>query len=217
MKKVLLIAAIFLAAASVAQAQMPRGTVSRQSQANVNVESCIKKTQNGIAVSRPSNNTMGCVAKPAGQGQLPKVTNPVKVTDPNKPYLHETWKQNTPNALYQSHFQSWANYHFDDVYEKMMWAQERRIDAHKALLELTEKQKLEKAKLQELFNKSMPEGQTSEQWMIDEMLKLEQKHAKQLAKAKEKCDKADRRYNEAVKKVQDARLEISRLEMVRFT
>ena len=98
----------------------------------------------------------------------------------------------------------------------MMWAQERRADAMKALSELPEKQRLEKAKLLELFEKSMPEGWENEPWMVEEMQKLEKKHAKQLAKAKEKLEKATRSYDWAVKRVQDARVDIYRLAMVKY-
>ena len=216
MKRLIFIAAIIFAAASMAQAQIPKVSQSRGNQVHFGAVSCEKNINTDKLMSSSPASNLTRVNKTVEPVKVPNPTNPVRTTNPSKPYLHESWKQNTPNVVYQNFFQSRANSIFNDAYEKMMWAQERRADAMKALSELPEKQRLEKAKLLERFEKSMPEGWENEPWMVEEMQKLEKKHAKQLAKAKEKLEKATRSYDRAVKRVQDARVDIYRLAMVKY-
>ena len=197
MKRYILIAAIFLAVASVAQAQMSGGSEQRQ-----------QKTNNGSTRIVTLNGHSNVNNSSPASIRLPKQVNGSST---------KRWKENTPNAVYQRTFQRNANYRYNEALDRMRDAQYQKMKAEKALAELSEKQQLEKAKLQELFKQSMPEGWENEQWMIDELQKLEKKHAKQIDKAQEKVRKATKRYDEAVKKVRDTRFEISRRALVRFT
>lgn len=199
MKRYILIAAIFLAVASVAQAQMSRESGTVQRQTTINTE---------------SSKVMTVSAKPNGSSS---VTTESRMGRKVQPPSNKYWKQNTPNAVYQRNFQSRANSRYNGALNRMRDAEWQKVKAEKALAELPEKQMLEKAKLQEKFEKAMPGGWENEQWLIDEMKKLEQKHAKQLAKAQEKVRKATQRYEDAVKKVRDTRMEIYRMAMVRYT
>ena len=215
MKRIILIAAIIFAAASVAQAQLPKGTVSRESKANVNVESCKLEINKDKGVTSKSMTSSSIImTKTDNQITLPKQNNPVRVT--RNENMHESWKQHTPNAVYQRNFQSYATSYYSDACEAMSRALEKKVKAQKALLELTEKQKLEKAKLIALFEEAAPQGWENERWMVEDLQMLEKHHAKELAKATEKLHKAERKYAEAVKKAQDAPMEIYRMAMVRF-
>ena len=214
MKRFIFIAAIIFAAASVAQSQLPKGIVSRESKANVNVESCKLKTNPDKGVTSKMTSSPNIMTKTDNQITLPKQNNAVKA--PRNANMHESWKQHTPNAVYQRTFQGYATSYYSDACAAMSRALERKVKAQKTLLELTEKQRLEKSKLIALFEESMPEGWENEPRMVEDMQKLEKHHAKELAKAKEKLQKAERKNAEAVKKAQDAPMEIYRMSMVRY-
>ena len=66
---------------------------------------------------------------------------------------------------------------------------------------LIEKQRLERAELQERIDRATAEGQDCSK-LIGKMEKLEKKHAKQLHKAQERVEKAKAKYNQALRRTE---------------
>ena len=180
MKKVLFITMLFLAAATLsARAQMPRLPDPSQHQMIRNAEASRMKTYNDKSkphlkapnLKRLNRQTYG---RSEEEMRRCEVSNGLMVRN---------------------------NMNYSYAREALVKAELAIEKAERNLFALIEKQRFERAELQERIDLAASEGRDCSK-LMGKMEKLEKKHAKQLHKAQERVDKAKAKYNQALRRTE---------------
>ena len=178
MKKVLFITMLFLAAATLsARAQMPRLPDPSQHQMIRNAEASRMKTYNDKSKPHLKAPDLERLNRQT-YGRMESEMRRCEVTNGFRNNMNYSYAR---EAVIKAEL----------AVEKAEW----RLSA------LIEKQRLERAELQERIDRAAYEGQDCSK-LIGKMEKLEKKHAKQLHKAQERVDKAKEKYNQALRRTE---------------
>ena len=186
MKRYILIAAIFLAGASMARAQSPRTPDPQQHQMIKNAEASRMKTYNDKSKPRLKYTDLNRLNK---EREISKV---------------EQWEKGKSDYLTPR-----SSENYNNSLEKLRKAEREKTKAEKALSVLLDKQQAEMAKLLAKIDKAVAEGRDCSS-LESEKMRLEEKHTRKVAEAQEKLVKANQKYEVAVKGYKKAGLEIEK-------